>query len=148
MKLNRFVGIILVNAEAKVLLQLRCSDEYLYPNHWTLPGGRVEEGESLEQAVLREVKEEVGLDLCDYHLFKTIVINAFLDEITERDIYWGNISESVENLELGEGTALRYFSSKEIPGLEVAFDLKPVIIDFLKMYRSKKHGSEPFHTTS
>lgn len=133
MKLNRFVGIILVNAESKVLLQLRCKDEFLYPNCWTLPSGRVEEGESLEQAILREVKEELGLDLRDHNLFKTIVENA-PDGIIERHIYWSDISERVENLELGEGTALKYFSSKEISRLEVGFDLKPVIIDFLKMH--------------
>lgn len=133
MKLNRFVGIILVNAESKVLLQLRCKDEFLYPNCWTLPGGRVEEGESLEQAILREVKEELGLDLRDHNLFKTIVENAS-DGIIERHIYCSDISERVENLELGEGTALKYSSSKEIPRLEVGFDLKPVIIDFLKIH--------------
>lgn len=133
MKLNRFVGIILVNVEGKVLLQLRSEDDYLYPNCWTLPGGRVEEGENLEQAILREVKEELGFDLRAHDLFKTIIENS-LSETTERHIYWGRISERIENLELGEGTALMYFSLEEIPRLEVAFDLKPVIIDFLKTH--------------
>jgi 8-oxo-dGTP diphosphatase len=31
--------------------------------YWTLPGGRVERGETPEQAVIREVKEEVCLDV-------------------------------------------------------------------------------------
>jgi ADP-ribose pyrophosphatase YjhB (NUDIX family) len=62
LKLNRFGGIILVNVEAKVLLQLGCKEEFLYPNCWTLRGGRVEEGESCKQAILREVKEELGLN--------------------------------------------------------------------------------------
>ena len=31
--------------------------------YWTFPGGGVEEGETLEQAVVREVKEETGLDV-------------------------------------------------------------------------------------
>jgi 8-oxo-dGTP diphosphatase len=100
-----------------------------------LPGGRVEEGENPEQAIVREVKEELDWDLRDYNLFKTMVENA-PDETIERHIYWGNISERVENLKLGEGAALKYFTLKMISILKVAFDLKPVIMDFLRTHVS------------
>lgn len=34
-----------------------------FKGYWALPGGRVEAGESVEEAVVREVKEETGLDI-------------------------------------------------------------------------------------
>lgn len=34
-----------------------------FKGYWALPGGRVETGESVEEAVVREVKEETGLSI-------------------------------------------------------------------------------------
>ncbi len=35
----------------------------IFPNAWVLPGGHVDPGESLEEAVIRELKEETGVDI-------------------------------------------------------------------------------------
>jgi 8-oxo-dGTP diphosphatase len=52
--------IILTN-DGKVVLVKRSFDPY--KDHWALPGGRVEYGETVEVAVIREAKEETGLDI-------------------------------------------------------------------------------------
>jgi ADP-ribose pyrophosphatase YjhB (NUDIX family) len=46
-----------------VLLVRHASDHKLDYGHWILPAGKVEVGETLEQALKREVKEETGLDI-------------------------------------------------------------------------------------
>jgi 8-oxo-dGTP diphosphatase len=53
------VGAVVVDRGARVLLVRRARA----PNAgaWTLPGGRLEAGESLEGAVVREILEETGL---------------------------------------------------------------------------------------
>jgi len=53
------VGALIVNREGKILL----AKSHKWFDKYTLPGGHIEIGESMEQALKREVKEEVGLDV-------------------------------------------------------------------------------------
>jgi len=50
------VSAVILNAEGQLLLHRRSDN-----GHWALPGGRIEIGESVEQAIVREVREETGL---------------------------------------------------------------------------------------
>ncbi|TQN41566.1 ADP-ribose pyrophosphatase YjhB (NUDIX family) [Blastococcus colisei] len=53
------VGAVVLDADGRLLLIRRGHDPHA--GLWSLPGGRVEEGETLAQAVRREVLEETGL---------------------------------------------------------------------------------------
>ena len=53
------VGALIVNPEGKILL----AKSHKWFDKYTLPGGHIEVGETMEEAVKREVKEEVGLDV-------------------------------------------------------------------------------------
>ena len=53
------VGALIVNREGKILL----AKSHKWFDMYTLPGGHIEVGESMTDAVRREVKEEVGLDV-------------------------------------------------------------------------------------
>ena len=46
-----------------LLLTRRASDLRAHAGQWAMPGGRIDDGESPEQAALRELREEVGLAL-------------------------------------------------------------------------------------
>ncbi len=54
----RITGILLENNEI-LLVQQKLSDK----RNWSLPGGRLERGETLSQGLIREMKEETGLDV-------------------------------------------------------------------------------------
>lgn len=53
----------LVEKDGKILICKRADDRDHAPGQWEALGGRVEQGETLEQAVRREAKEETGLDV-------------------------------------------------------------------------------------
>jgi nucleoside triphosphatase len=55
------VGVFVFNHEDKLLLL----KSHKWPGKYVVPGGHVELGERLEQAVIRETKEETGLDISD-----------------------------------------------------------------------------------
>lgn len=52
------VGVIVRSDSGRILLEKRSDCGW-----WGLPGGRIEPGESVEQAAIRKVKEETGLDV-------------------------------------------------------------------------------------
>ncbi|MCM8710279.1 (deoxy)nucleoside triphosphate pyrophosphohydrolase [Clostridium sp. SYSU_GA19001] len=58
----KVVGAIIQNENNEVLCALR-SPNMSIPNMWEFPGGKVEEGEELSEAVVREIKEELNCDV-------------------------------------------------------------------------------------
>jgi len=53
------VGALIVDKEGKILL----TKSHKWFDKYTLPGGHIEVGETMKEAVAREVREEVGLDV-------------------------------------------------------------------------------------
>ena len=129
------VGAIIVNEKKQILLQKRKDN-----STWALHGGAIEIDESIEEALLREVKEETGLILDSYEFFKIysgkkmhhVYPNG--DEVSLISIiyivnsYHGKLTPQEE-----EVIELRYFSYDEIKKLNLhSVDIEP-INDYFKL---------------
>jgi len=89
------VSAVVTDSDGRILLHKR-SDNFL----WSLPGGAMELGESVEQAVIREVKEETGFDV---EVNKCIGIYSDPNHVIAfSDGEYANSSPSVLNVELLE----------------------------------------------
>lgn len=60
---------VVKNNEGKYLILMKSSKEDINPNTYDIPGGRINFGEKLEEAVVREVKEETGLEVRPKRVF-------------------------------------------------------------------------------
>lgn len=58
-KIVKVVGAIIENEKKEILCALRSKDMSL-PNLWEFPGGKIEAGESIAEAIVREISEELG----------------------------------------------------------------------------------------
>jgi len=61
----KVVNAIILNKERNKVLVIkrRKGKKQIHPGKWAFPGGIIEKGEKEEQALRREVKEEIGLEL-------------------------------------------------------------------------------------
>ncbi len=72
MPIANTVGALFIGRDGKILLGLRAPSKKVWPCHWDTIGGRVEAGESLDEALVREVQEEVGVTPTEFRLIATV----------------------------------------------------------------------------
>jgi O-acetyl-ADP-ribose deacetylase (regulator of RNase III)/ADP-ribose pyrophosphatase YjhB (NUDIX family) len=110
------------------------------PFGWALPGGFVDYGESLEDAVIREAKEETRLDLTEIRQFHTY-------SQPDRDPRFHTIGTVFIATAKGKPVAgddaagLKVAKLTELQDLEFAFDHKKIIIDYLTHKEGKPRTS-------
>jgi len=122
------VGAIVLDASGRVLLIQRGRPPA--QGKWTLPGGRVELGESLTAAVEREVREETGLAVTCGALVEVV------ERITqEGDTVWHYVildylatATGASTLARGDDAAdARWFTIDELDRADLTDGLEPVI---------------------
>ncbi|MCD4760645.1 NUDIX domain-containing protein [bacterium] len=120
--------IIFQNDQGEILLFLRDDKPDIPdPNKWDLFGGFGEEGETPEQTIVREMKEEIEIDLEDFKLFKT-----FKHPNKEQTVFYKKLNIDPSETPLNEGQKMKYFSEDEILEMDLANIANQILEEFLK----------------
>ncbi len=78
----KLAGCIIQNKDGHVLLIHRNTDKY---SHWEVPGGKVDEGETADEAAVRELREELGVEV---DIKEPLGVAEFVDGGTPMHYSW------------------------------------------------------------
>ena len=139
---NRFSGktaiAIIEFPNNKILLVKRGTE--VFRGYWALPGGKVEYGETVEQGVVREVKEETGLEVVIEKKIGEYHECGIINEI-EYDYYPSCFLVKPKNGKLkrqkGEIEQIKLFDLKDLPE-KLAFKHSSMINDYLQTKTTSK----------
>ncbi|MBQ9834502.1 MAG: NUDIX domain-containing protein [Bacilli bacterium] len=110
---HKEVAIFLINDNKEILLQKRSSTKNIHPNKWAWHGGHVIAGESNIDAIIRESKEELGINLSPKDLHKLIELKK--DTLPNRQFTYAyyafcNLNEKDFNIQQEELSEVKWYS--------------------------------------
>jgi nucleoside triphosphatase len=128
------VGALIVNKEGKILL----TKSHKWFDRYTLPGGHIEVGESMGEAVAREAKEETGLDV---EVGEMLLIQEaiFTEQFWKRKhfLFFDFLCRSKDQLVMLDGRELQEYVW-EYPGAAFRLNLDSFTKKTLEKYLQRK----------
>ncbi|MFW6359399.1 MAG: NUDIX hydrolase [Chroococcales cyanobacterium] len=109
-KLPVTVAIAILSQNGQFLMQLRDNiPGIIFPGHWGFFGGHLEPGENPEEALKRELFEEIGYNVPESSLFRTYTTSEVI-----RHVFHVPLTVTLDALELYEGWDMALFTPAEI----------------------------------
>lgn len=105
----------MINEDNKILLQKRCNTGYM-DGMYAIVSGHLEKNESMLSGIIREVKEEIGVELSsDKVEFVCIIRRGDNDDYINSYFKCDNFAGDVKNMEIDKCTELKWFNINELP---------------------------------
>ena len=130
--MKKIAMVLLFDRQCRLLVYLRDDKPDIpFPNHWDFFGGHVEEEETPEEALVREVKEEIAIELKQWVFFRRYVCTEGDAYPNIKYLYWAKIDKIAEELTLYEGQRLSSIAPEQRSDLKFANILGQVLEDFI-----------------
>ncbi|HUF40426.1 MAG TPA: NUDIX domain-containing protein [Verrucomicrobiae bacterium] len=130
--MQQIAQILLFDRHGKLLIYQRDDKpEIPFPDHWDFFGGHIEAGETPEQALVRELKEEIGVDLRRWEFFRSYECLSGDAYPNRKFIFRGEIHLLPQELTLYEGRRLTSIGPRERFQFKFANILGVVLEDFI-----------------
>ncbi len=130
-------GALIEDQQGRLLVIERAKDPA--KGKYGVPGGFIDYGERLEEAVAREVKEEVNLDLSSFTFFASFPNEYHYKSVIYpvTDTYFTATVDSFDNLkaETSEVAGIHFVNPKDVPAEQWAF---PALRCAIKLYLEKR----------
>lgn len=112
------------NDKGQIVMQIRDPERYRWPGA-ALPGGHIEEHESLHASVVREVYEETGLTISNHRLVG--MKHFYTQEDVRYLVFLYKTNEFEGELRSSEEGEVKWVNYTDLDKMELAFDLKNLI---------------------
>lgn len=124
-------SIIFMNDHNQILLLLRDDKPSIpYPNMWDVPGGLAESGETPEQCIAREIKEEMELEINEFELISIVNFDNRIEHT-----FWKKANLKISEINLNEGQKLKWFTKDEVLNTELAWGFNQIIEYFFDIIK-------------
>jgi 8-oxo-dGTP pyrophosphatase MutT (NUDIX family) len=109
-KEKKRIALLFIVIDNKVLLFKRSPEETTNPGKYGMLGGHIEKGETPEEALRREIKEEAGVELGSFKKLKTYE----LDDVQLNVFYTNEFDTENIKLDKKEHTGKKFFTLEQL----------------------------------
>jgi 8-oxo-dGTP diphosphatase len=130
--MKEIAQVLLFDRKGRLLIYLRDNKpEIPFPDHWDFFGGHREEGETPEQALVREVREELGVELDMWQFFRRYECLSGDAYPNIKHIFHAQIDRLASELTLFEGQRIAAIGRDERFEFKFANILAAILADFV-----------------
>lgn len=124
------VKALIRDEKGRVLIIKKSMQSRFFAGKWDLPGGKVDAGDTFDEALLREVTEETSLIVSLQHF-----LGATEDQMPDINIILLFMEAAVESGQVrlsSEHEAYEWVSQYELVGKDLSDQIRPFVVKYLK----------------